>query len=312
MSMNSTGRTNRCTLQRLLVSAFAFFVFAQVAFAQATSGVTGVVADATGKVVPGATVTLIDTKTDRTLTTTTNDQGSYAFNNVQPGEAYKLTFTSQGFQTLSLSNVTLGVAKVETYDATLTAGNVSATVDVVASGSGDTLNTTDPSIGNVIDTRQLRELPIQIRSSPAALIGLQPGVVGNNVGTGSTNRVGSVTGSRADQGNITIDGIDANDQTTGQFAATVGNAPIDAIQEFRAISTNPQASEGRSAGGQVQLVTKSGTNAFHGSLREYNRNDYFAANNFFNNRTGVARPKLNRNQFGGNLGGPLPFLNFGT
>lgn len=305
------GRKSVVTLQKVLVSTLALFVLAQVAFSQATSGVTGVVSDSSGKVVPGVTVTLTDTKTERSFTSTTNDEGSYSFNNVPPGEGYKLTFAVQGFQTYALSNVTLGVAKVETYDATLSAGDVSATVDVVASSTGDTLNTTDPSIGNVIDTRQLRELPIQIRSSPAALISLQPGVVGNNVGTGSTNRVGSVTGSRADQGNITVDGIDANDQATGQFAATVGNAPIDAIQEFRAITVNPAASEGRSAGGQVQLVTKSGTNDFHGSLRLYNRNEKFAANSFFNNRAGIARPKLNRNQFGGNLGGPLPFLNFG-
>jgi len=273
--------------------------------------VTGVVTDASGAIVPGVQVTLNDTKTDRSFTTTTNDNGAYTFTNIQPGQAYKLTFTGTGFQTLVLSNLTLGVAKTETYDAVLTAGNVSAVVDVAATSSGDTLNTTDPSIGNVIDTRQLKELPIQIRSSPAALIGLQPGVVGNNVGTGSTNRVGSVIGSRADQGNITVDGIDANDQATGQFAATVGNAPIDAIQEFRAITVNPAASEGRSSGGQVQLVTKSGTNQFHGSLREYNRNEKFAANSFFNNRNGTKRPKLNRNQFGGNLGGPLPFPNFG-
>src|SRR5215204_3199414 len=285
MSMNSFGRSNSLAI-RMVVTVFAFFVFAQVAFSQATSGVTGVISDATGKVVPGVAVTLTDTKTDRTFTTTSNDQGSYTFNNVQPGAAYKLTFVAQGFQTLALSNVTLGVAKVETYDATLTAGNVSATVDVVASGTGDTLNTTDATIGNVIDTRQLRELPIQIRSSPAALIGLQPGVVGNNVGTASANRVGSVTGARADQGNITIDGFDANDQATGQFAATTGNAPIDSVQEFRAISSNPSAAEGRSAGGQVQIVTKSGTNRFHGSLREYHRDEDFAANSFFSNRAG--------------------------
>jgi hypothetical protein len=124
-------------------------------------GVTGVVSDSAGKVIPGATVTLTDTKTERALTTTTNDEGSYSFSNVQPGEQYKLTVTAQGFQTYSLTNVTLGVAKVETYDATLTAGDVSATVEVVAASSGDTLNTTDASIGNVIDTRQLKELPIQ-------------------------------------------------------------------------------------------------------------------------------------------------------
>ncbi|HEX6126679.1 MAG TPA: TonB-dependent receptor [Pyrinomonadaceae bacterium] len=329
--MKSFGLRNVGAMRKLLVSTFVLFVLAQVAFTQATSGVTGVISDATGRVVPGVAVTLTDTSTDRSFTTTSNDQGSYTFNNVPPGDAYKLTFAVQGFQTLSISSVTLGVAKVETYDATLSAGDVTATVDVVASSSGDTLNTTDPSIGNVIDTRQLRELPIQIRSSPAALISLQPGVIGNNVGTAATNRVGSVTGSRADQGNITIDGFDANDQATGQFAATTGNSPIDAVQEFRAVSTNPSASEGRSAGGQVQIVTRSGTNQFHGSLREYNRSETFAANSFFANRAGVytqedellsggslvagtqkqPRPHLVRNQFGGSLGGPLPFLNFG-
>jgi hypothetical protein len=291
-----------------ILSVSTIFVIAQ---GQGTSGVTGLVADANGAGIPGVKVTLTDTKTGRTLDTTTNDQGNYAFHDVLPGAQYKLTFATTGFKTTNVANVTLGVARTETYDAVLSPGDVAATVDVAATSSGETLNTTDPSIGNVIDTRQLRELPIQIRSSPAALIGLQPGVVGNNVGTGNVNRVGSVIGSRADQGNITVDGIDANDQATGQFAATVGNAPIDAIQEFRAVTANPSAAEGRSSGGQVELVTKSGTNQFHGSLREYNRNTKFAANDFFNNKNGTPRPKLNRNQFGGSIGGPLPRFNFG-
>ncbi|MFL6466620.1 MAG: carboxypeptidase regulatory-like domain-containing protein [Pyrinomonadaceae bacterium] len=317
---------------RFLVYSFLFlFLISINSYGQSVSGVTGIVTDPNGAVVAGAKVTLTDTRTSRELTTTSSDNGSYAFANVPPGDAYKLTFSGPGFQTLVMSNVTLGVAKTETYNATLTAGDVSATVDVVTTSTGDTLNTTDASIGNVIDTRQLRELPIQIRSSPAALIGLQPGVVGNNVGTSTTNRVGSVTGSRADQGNITIDGFDANDQATGQFAATTGNAPIDSVQEFRAISTNPNASQGRSAGGQVEIVTKSGSNQFHGNLYEYNRNEALAANSFFANRAGryteqdqtlsggiliagtekQPRPHLVRNQFGGSLGGPLPRLLFG-
>lgn len=297
---------------RAFAAVFAVIaLFSLTAKAQAVSGVTGLIVDSNGGVVAGVKVTLSDTKTGRELTTASNETGTYSFRNVEPGERYKLSFSGSGFQTLVLSDVTLGVAKTETYNATLSAGDVSAVVDVQTTGSGDTLNTTDPSIGNVIDRRQLRELPIQFRGSPAALIGLQPGVVGNNVGTSNTNRVGSVTGARADQGNITVDGIDANDQATGQFAATTGNAPIDAIQEFRTVTVNPSASEGRSSGGQVQMVTKSGTNDYHGSLREYNRNEKFAANSFFNNRSGVARPKLNRNQFGGNIGGPVPFPLFG-
>ena len=288
----------------LILASLTLCFSAGVASAQNTSAVTGTVRDANGAVVAGADVKLTDTKTGTEQTTQSNDQGVYAFNKVAPGPGYKLTFTSKGFQTLIINDVALGVGNIETHNAELTIGEVSGTVVVTASNEV-TLNTTDASIGNVISERRLKELPIQIRSSPAALISLQPGVVGNNVGVTGGNRIGSVTGSRADQGNITIDGIDANDQATGQFAATVGNAPIDAIQEFRAVSTNPNASEGRSSGGQVELVTKSGTNEFHGNVREYNRTAFTAANSFFNNRAGIKRPQLTRNQFGGSIGGPI-------
>jgi len=292
------------SLFTLILALLTLCFSAALASAQNTSGVTGIVKDSTGAVVAGADVKLSNPKTGTELTTKTNDQGVYSFNKVAPGEGYTITVTASGFQTLIINDVALGVANIETHNAELTIGEVSGTVVVTASNEV-TLNTTDASIGNVISERRLKELPIQIRSSPAALISLQPGVVGNNVGTTSTNRVGSVTGSRADQGNITVDGIDANDQATGQFAATVGNAPIDAIQEFRAVSTNPAASEGRSSGGQVELVTKSGTNDFHGNLYEYNRTAKTAANSFFNNRSGIARPQLTRNQFGGSIGGPI-------
>ena len=111
-------------------------LFSFSTFAQSTSGVTGIVTDPNGAVVTGATVVLKDTKTDRELTTTTNDRGQYSFPNVPPGEQYTITITGPGFQRLVISNVTLGVAKTETYDATLTAGDVSATVDVVATSAG--------------------------------------------------------------------------------------------------------------------------------------------------------------------------------
>jgi hypothetical protein len=279
--------------------------------AQAVSGVTGVVTDENGAVVPGVQVVLTDTKTARELTTTTNDQGVYVFLNVQPGDGYKLSFAGQGFQTLVLNSVRLGVGRTETQNVQLRLGPVTGTVEITSVAGDATLNTTDASVGNVIGERQLRELPIQFRDNPAALLGLQPGVIGDNVGTGATNRVGSVTGSRADQGNITVDGIDSNDQATGQAFVTIGNLPIDSVQEFRAVSANPGAGEGRSSGGQVQLATRSGSNEFHGTLREYFRTDKTAANTFFNNRNGIAKPKLNRHQFGGSLSGPLPYLNFG-
>ncbi len=300
-------------LKSSLIVSVLLLILPVVCFAQttsSTSAVTGTVSDPTGAVVAGATVTLVDTKTSQERTTTTNDRGVYLFAQVPPGQGYSLKITATGFESLELSGIALGVGNTETHNAQLTVGQVSTSV-VVTAEAGATLNTSDASIGNVIEERRMKELPIQIRSSPASLIGLQPGVVGNNVGTGSTNRVGSVTGSRADQGNITVDGIDANDQATGQAFATTGNAPIDAIQEFRTVTANPSASEGRSSGGQIELITKSGTNDWHGSLREFNRTAATAANAFFNNRSGTERPQLTRNQYGGSIGGPVYLPHFG-
>lgn len=292
----------------LLLLLLPLAVSAQVT--SSTSSVTGEVTDPNGAAISGATVTLTDTRTSKALTTTSDEQGVYRFPQVQPGQGYTLSVTAAGFQTFTLSDVALRVGNVETHNVQLTAGQVSETVSVTASNEA-TLNTTDASIGNVIETRRMVDLPVQFRGSPAALIGLQPGVIGNNVGTGATNRVGSVTGSRADQGNITVDGIDANDVATGQAFVTTANAPIDAIQEFRTVSVNPGAAEGRSSGGQIQMVTKGGTNEFHGSLREFNRTAATAANTFFNNRSNVDRPQLTRNQFGGSIGGPVYFPRFG-
>jgi len=291
-------------LKRLLIMSVLVLLFPVVALGQQTSSVTGIVTDTTGAVIRGVEVKLTDTKTAKEQSTKTNEQGVYSFVKVLPGTGYKLTFTAQGFDTVVLTNVTLGVGITETHNAQMSVGQVTNTVTVTSSGEA-TLNTTDASIGNVISPRRLEKLPIQFRNSPAALIGLQPGVIGADVGTGATNRVGSVTGARADQGNITVDGIDANDQATGQFSITIGNAPIDSIQEFRTVTANPGASEGRSSGGQIQMVTKSGGNTFHGNVREYNRTALTAANTFFNNKSGIENPQLTRNQFGGSLGGPI-------
>jgi hypothetical protein len=298
-----------------LILSLLLMLFPSVVPGQQASSVTGVVTDMTGAAISGAEVKLTDTKTSREQTTKSNEMGVYSFHKLSPGAGYMLTFSAQGFETLMIKNVTLGVGLTETQNGQMQVGQVSNSVTVTALG-GATLNTTDASIGNIIETRRLAELPIQIRESPAALLGLQPGVIGNNLGTGmglaGINILGSSTGSRADQGNITVDGIDANDAGTGAAFVTVGLAPIDSIQEFRTVTTNPGAAEGRSSGSQILLVTKSGSNQFHGTLREYNRTSATAANAFFNNRTidgstgqSLAKPQLTRNQFGGNIGGPI-------
>jgi len=277
----------------------------QPAVAQSVSGITGVVTDSSGSVVPDVTVKLERPSVGFVKETTTNEDGSFEFRSIQPGAGYRLTFQKNSFKTSTLDNLTLAVTEVATFNAILELGEVSQSIEVSAE-SVAALNTTDASIGNDIDTRRVAELPSLFRTNAAALLTLAPGVVATSDNGGEQDsQQGSVTGSRADQSNITLDGLDVNDETIGQAFTAVGSAPIDSIQEVHINVGQPNADFGRSSGGQISLVTKSGTNNWHGSAHEYNRNTVFAANDFFNNKNGIPLPALNRNQFGGNVGGPV-------
>ena len=262
--------------------------------AQQFSAVSGVVSDNSGGVISGVTVELNNEQLGVHETTTTNDLGFYQFLRQTPAQGYSLTFTKEGFAKLAVSNITLGASTTETRNVSLEVGAVTQEISVQASGEA-TLNTTDATIGNVIDARAVSELPIQFRLDAANLMQLQAGV----------NDAGSITGARSDQGNITLDGLDINDQATGQAFSSTIPVSVDALQEIRTVTAGETADYGRSSGGGINLVTKSGSNNWHGNLREYNRNTLFAANDWFNNRSKVARPPLIRNQFGGNFGGPV-------
>ena len=262
--------------------------------AQQFSAVSGVVSDNSGGIISGVTVELTNSQLGLHETTTTNDLGFYQFLRQTPAQGYSLTFSKDGFARLVVSNISLGVSTTETRNVSLEVGAVTQAISVEAAGEA-TLNTTDATIGNVIDARAVSELPIQFRLDAANLMQLQAGV----------NDAGSITGARSDQGNITLDGLDINDQTTGQAFTSTIPVSIDALQEVRTVTAGETADYGRSSGGGINLVTKSGSNNWHGNMREYNRNTLFAANDWFNNRSGVARPPLIRNQFGGNLGGPV-------
>ena len=234
----------------LRVFGVFFVVFAALGSAvsaQQSSSVSGVVSDTSGGTISGVTVTLDNDKIGIHATTAANSIGYYQFLRVSPSEGYRLTFSKDGFRKLLIDNVALGVGTVETRNASLEVGTVTQSVEVQASGES-TLNTTDASVGNVIGNQLINSLPVQFRDSPAALLGLQPGVVRTDGNDPSGNRDGAVTGARGDQGNITIDGIDANDQATGQAFATVGNAPVDSVQEFRGITAGDTSDLGRSSG----------------------------------------------------------------
>ncbi len=266
-----------------------------LAFAQTSSVVTGVVTDASGAVIPGASVVLTNPATNARYEVKSDSAGSYRLSNVPPGPGYSLKFSASGFQPYEVTGVYVNVANVRSQNAKLNAGATNVEISVDADSQGVTINTLDATIGNNFQVSKLNDLPIQNRTSPAVLFTLQPGI---------TN-TGATTGARTDQTDTTVDGLDVNDFATGDFQSITGNAPVDSVQEFRGTTAGFTADSGPGGGGQFQLVTRSGTNQFHGSLSEYHRDNSTTANNWFNDNAGVTQPKLVRNQFGGTVGGPI-------
>jgi hypothetical protein len=258
---------------------------------------TGVVTDATGAVVPGTVVTLSNPSSGVTFTQTTDNLGSYRFSNVPPNSGYKVTFSHSGFSVTEVSDITLGVGVARTQNARLTVGSKTETIEVSAGGETVTLDTTTAAIGNNLDVEQLNELPVYDRSTGiGTLFVQQPGV---------DSFQDSVTGARVDQSEVTVDGLDVSDVTTGQSFLIIGTAPVDSVQQFTGTVAGLVPSLGTGSGGQFQLVTKSGTNKFHGNVNEYHRDTTTEANTWFNNLTGLPRTPLIRNQFGGSIGGPV-------
>ncbi len=285
-------------MRKLLWKVFALSIVLLGAIqlrAQDQASITGTVTDPTGAEIPAAAVTLENPSTSVSYKTTTNGQGSYTFTNVQAGPGYKLTIEAPGFKTTTLTGIYLNVSATRTQNVKLTVGATAQTVEVSASAQTVTLNTTDATVGNNFQVQFMQDLPVENRDSPAALFTMQPGVTLD----------GAVTGARTDQSNVTLDGLEVNDDATGQFGAIVGNAPVDSVQEFRGTTAGQLSSAGQGGGGQYSLVTRSGTNQFHGNVNEYHRDTDLEANDWFNNNSGVGRSPLIRNQFGGNIGGPI-------
>jgi hypothetical protein len=285
-----------------LFAALVLGFAASAASAQDNSSVTGVVTDPSGAVVADVKVTLANHSIGFSLTKTTNPLGVYEFLNVPPAAGYSLTFSKTGFSGLTLSEIVLNVGTKETRDAQLSVGSAQVSVEVVA-GAAETLNTIDATIGSNIDGDRIQDLPQIFVNSAATYLSLAPGVVPTDGSNSST--AGSVTGTRSDQTNITLDGLDVNDQRAGFAFQTTINTPLDSIQELKVTTTGDDATYGHSAGGQMELVTKSGTNKFHGQLFEYNRVTAYSANDYFNNLQGIPNPGVILNQFGGDVGGPI-------
>jgi hypothetical protein len=208
-----------------------------------------------------------------------------------------VTFAHAGFTTQVVSDITLNVATTRTQNARLAVGGTSQTVQVSAGSDIVTLDTTDSAIGNNIDVEALNDLPVYDRSTGiATLFVQQPGV---------DSFQGAVTGARIDQSSVTVDGLDVNDIVAGGTFSIIATAPVDSVEQFTGTVAGLVSSVGTGSGADFALVTKSGTNKFHGNVNEYHRDTTTAANTWFNNLNGLRRTPLIRNQFGGDIGGPI-------
>ena len=279
---------------------------AGLGLSQGLSSLSGTVTDPTGAIIPDAKVSLIDFGTGAQRNTVCDPQGRYAFLQVQPG-TYRLTAQAPGFTDLVRENVQLLVNTPTTADLTFErVGAVQTTVSVESEASQ--VNTTDATIGNAVGGQAITQLPFEARNV-VGLLAIQSGVVflgAPGYPGGSTDaRSGAVDGGKPDQGNVTLDGVDVNDQQNRSAFTSVLGVTLDSVQEFRTTTTNAGAEYGHSSGAQVTMITRSGTNIVHGSAYEFLRNSLTSANSFFNNSAGVPVAKLDRNEFGASVGGPI-------
>jgi hypothetical protein len=294
-----------------------------VVIAQSTDAtISGLVLDSSGKVIPDADIEILNESTGVLYSGKTNETGIYTVSILPPGQ-YRLEVSKIGFKSLIKPGIVLNVQSAVALNFTLPIGAASETVTVGAGAS--LINTTDASVSTVIDSKFVGNMPLNGRSFQD-LISMTPGVVtqspqNNDQVTGYSGDF-SVNGQRTESNYYTVDGVSANvnagdgngaygPNSSGALAAatalgtTQSLVSVDALQEFRVQSSTYSAQYGRSPGGQFSFATRSGTNDFHASVFDYLRNNFFDANDWFNDYYGDPIPALRQNDFGGTLGGPI-------
>ncbi len=299
-----------------LCLAVSFACASHISAQSATTGaLTGVVTDPSGGVISGATVALTNNGTGATRTATTDASGNYKFSLIPPG-AYSLKFEAPGFKTSTISSVTVNVTETLVLSQKLEIG--AQTSEVTVEASAETIQTQNATVGNLVGSQTVTDLPLSSRNY-TQIIDLSPGVVANvasaaAVGNGTQDI--NVNGSGSDQNNYMMDGATLTNYGSGGGAQS-GNFPgigipnPDSIQEFKIQTSQYDAEYGRNPGASVNVVTKSGTNQFHGAAWEFFRNSFLDGNDFFNKRSQASlqeanKPEaLNENLFGGTLGGPI-------
>lgn len=285
-------------MRRIFLAVFMLFACASFAFAQATAGrLLGTVSGPDG-LVPGVTVTLTDNQTGRTRTTNTDGSGGYKFENVSFG-TYTVKFSNSGFKTFTANSVIIETNREYSLSPKLEIGAVTAEVTIQA--GAEVINSTNAELSETIGKDRIIDLPINGRN-PLALLNLQAGV----------NRTSSsISGQRSTSVNYTRDGVNVQDQfiRTGGFVEDLPS--VDDTAEFTVSTQNANASLGNGGSTQVQFTTPRGGDSFSGALYWNNRNSALEANGFSRNSSDLGKRRLNRNQFGGSFGGPLPLPGVG-
>src|SRR5437870_3911089 len=264
-----------------------------------TSSITGAVIDASGAVVANAKVEAKNEETGVVFSQNTTSSGNYSFASLTPG-SYSITVSLTGFQTFSSIHNILTVGTPLVVDVTLKLGTVGQSV--VVESNYQRLETSNATVSDIMDTKQVQDLPLNGRN-PLALLTLEPGVVQR-----TTNGAGSGThvfGSRDRSHNVTIDGIDANESTVPNPQGNIQRRNPDNVEEFRTVTLGATAEQGRNSGANVIVATKPGTNSLHGSAFYFNRNTDYNANEWFSNYEGKKRPELKLNEYGFAVGGPI-------
>ncbi len=275
-----------------------------------TTALSGTVVDASGAIIPGATIDIANAASGKTQSTKAKSKGEFSFEQLPPG-TYEVKVSAPGFSEQD-QKVELLVSTPVNLSFKLTAGS-SEVVNVETNIAE--INSTDATLGKAFDSTQVANLPY-LANNVTYLLSLQPGVLGLDSGaqTGGLNvdsRTGIVNGARQDQTNITLDGVDNNDQIFGYAFNGALRSTRDSVEEFRVTTTNANADAGRSSGGQVSLVTKSGTNSFHGSAYEFYRGSATASNQWFNKQSELqtgqpnVQAKVLENTYGASLGLPI-------
>src|SRR5229473_2761233 len=301
----------------LFVRVAAMFLMGVILFpaairAQVAGGtLSGTITDPTGRAVAQAQIVIKNLATGVERTVTTNTDGFYTAVNLLPGE-YQVTISATGFNTEVKTGITMNVGAQQSFDLPLHVGTVSHTVQVTTEAPAVQL--TSSEISATVNATTVRELPLNGRSW-TDLAALQPGVdtiqtqpsfaTGSDRGNRGFGQQLTISGARPQQNNYRLDGVSLNDYANGAPGSVLGgNLGVDAIQEFSVITSNYEADYGKTSGGVVNAVTRSGTNQIHGSAYEFLRNSKLDGKNYFDDPT-TPIPSFKRNQFGGTLGGPI-------